>query len=281
MGIDTAGVSRIAIIGCGAVTEKKHLPALAASTRVKVTALMDLDAARVDRLADQFDVPVRARTVADLASHADIALVAVPHHLHARVGVEAMAAGLHAFIEKPLATTMADVALLQDAARRHDRRIGVGLVRRQYASFKLAASVLGSGMLGAIQSFDFREGGVYNWPVATDTTFRRKTAGGVTRFFRLSSDSRFAANRLQRCEVQDPAALLAGNDLLPRFHARRGRSRYFHVAAGANTMLDGDDGRVTFTVEHALELIEQIGVDFGRKRFPLGFKFLLPASQRF
>ncbi len=85
-----------------------------------------------------------------------------------------MAAGLHAFIEKPLATTMADVALLQDAARRHDRRIGVGLVRRQYASFKLAASVLGSGMLGAIQSFDFREGGVYNWPVATDTTFRRR-----------------------------------------------------------------------------------------------------------
>ena len=179
MGIDTPGASRIAIIGCGAVTEKKHLPALAASSQVRVTALMDLDEARVARLADQFDVPVRARTVADLASHADIALVAVPHHLHARVGVEAMAAGLHAFVEKPLATTMADVALLREAARRHDRRIGVGLVRRQYASFKLAASVLDSGMLGAIQSFDFREGGVYNWPVATDTTFRKATAGGV------------------------------------------------------------------------------------------------------
>ena len=180
MGIDTPGVSRIAIIGCGAVTEKKHLPALAASTQVKVTALIDLDAARVDRLADQFDVPVRARTVAELASHADIALVAVPHHLHARVGIEAMAAGLHAFVEKPLATTMADVAAdAGGGARSHGRRIGVGLVRRQYASFKLAASVLAGGMLGAIQSFDFREGGVYNWPVATDTTFRRKTAGGV------------------------------------------------------------------------------------------------------
>ena len=179
MHIDTPGASRIAIIGCGAVTEKKHLPALAASSRVRVTALMDLDEARVARLADQFEVPVRARTVADLASHADIALVAVPHHLHARVGVEAMAAGLHAFVEKPLTTTMADAQLMLDAARTHDRRIGVGLVRRQYASFKLAASVLDSGMLGAIQSFDFREGGVYNWPVATDTTFRKATAGGV------------------------------------------------------------------------------------------------------
>lgn len=179
MGNETSSASRIAIIGCGAVTEKKHLPALAASSLVRVTALMDLDEARVARLADQFNIPARARSVADLATHADIALVAVPHHLHARVAVEAMAAGLHAFVEKPLATTMADVRLMQDAARQHGRRIGVGLVRRQYASFKFASSVLASGMLGAIRSFDFREGGVYNWPVATDTTFRKGTAGGV------------------------------------------------------------------------------------------------------
>lgn len=177
--MDTPGVLRVAIIGCGAVTEKKHLPALAASQRTRVTALMDLDEARVRRLADQFEVPVRARTVADLATHADIALVAVPHHLHARVAVEAMKAGLHAFVEKPLATTMSDVDLMTAAARTYQRRIGVGLVRRQYPSFKLVSSVLANGMLGTIQSFDFREGGVYNWPVATDTTFRRQTAGGV------------------------------------------------------------------------------------------------------
>jgi predicted dehydrogenase/nucleoside-diphosphate-sugar epimerase len=179
MGNEAPRPSRIAIIGCGAVTEKKHLPALAASERTRVTALMDLDEARVNRLADQFEVPVRARTVADLASHADIALVAVPHHLHARVAVEAIRAGMHAFVEKPLATTMSDVHLMTAAAHEHGKRIGVGLVRRQYASFKLVASALASGMLGTIQSFDFREGGVYNWPVATDTTFRKATAGGV------------------------------------------------------------------------------------------------------
>lgn len=179
MANESARPTRIAIIGCGAVTEKKHLPALAASASVRVTALMDLDQARVARLADEFGVEVRARAVADLASHADIALVAVPHHLHARVAIDAMAAGLHAFVEKPLATTMADVRLMQDAAARHARKIGVGLVRRQYASFKLASSVLANGMLGGIESFDFREGGVYNWPVATDTTFRKGTAGGV------------------------------------------------------------------------------------------------------
>lgn len=175
----TDGVARIAIIGCGAVTEKKHLPALAASDRVRVTALMDLDAARVARLADAYGIEQRATDVAALGAHADIGLVAVPHHLHARVAVEVMKAGLHAFVEKPLATNMADVETMLAAGKASGRRIGVGLVRRQYASFKYAQDVLRSGWLGKIQSFDFREGGVYNWPVATITTFKKETAGGV------------------------------------------------------------------------------------------------------
>ena len=82
-------------------------------------------------------------------------------------------------------------------------------------------------------------------------------------------------------EVQDSAALLAVDDFLSRFNARCGRSRYFHVAAGTNTVLHGDDCSVAFTVEQALELVEQIGVDFRRKRFPLSFEFLLLRSQRF
>ena len=40
-------------------------------------------------------------------------------------------------------------------------------------------------------------------------------------------------------------------------------------------MLHGDDRSVAFTVEQALELVEQIGVDFGRKRFPLICQFCL------
>jgi len=100
-----------------------------------------------------------------------------------------------------------------------------------------------------------------------------------------STPLRFAQNdsilSILRSEEQDPAALLATDDFLSRFHARRGRSRYFHVATGTNTVLDGDDRSVAFTVKQALELIEQIRVDLGSKRFPFGFELLLLSSQRF
>lgn len=172
-------VSRVAIIGAGAVTEKKHLPALAVSERLEVTALVDLDEGRARRLAQEFRIPRIARQCSELAGHADIALVAVPHHLHARVAIQAMEAGLHPFVEKPLAANMADVRLMTTAADRLGRRIGVGLVRRQYSTFRFVKSVLERGWLGQIASFDVREGGAYNWPVATDATFRKATQGGV------------------------------------------------------------------------------------------------------
>jgi hypothetical protein len=75
--------------------------------------------------------------------------------------------------------------------------------------------------------------------------------------------------------------LLAVDDFLSRFDPRRGRSRYFHVAAGANTVLDGDDRSVAFTVEQALELVEHVGVDFRCKRFSLVCQFCLLRFQSF
>jgi predicted dehydrogenase/nucleoside-diphosphate-sugar epimerase len=174
-----AAPTRIAIVGCGAVTEKKHLPALRESTSLVVTALSDVDDARLQRVGNAFGIDRRFRHAAEIAGHADIAVVAVPHHLHADVSVELMKAGLHVFVEKPLATSMTDVKRMLDAARLYGRKIGVGLVRRQYETSKFVKRILDEGWLGAIRSFDYREGGAYNWPVATPPTFRKRTAGGV------------------------------------------------------------------------------------------------------
>ena len=46
-------------------------------------------------------------------------------------------------------------------------------------------------------------------------------------------------------------------------------------------MLHRDYRRVAFAVEEAFELVEQIGVDFGGKRFSLFFELLLLTGQSF
>jgi hypothetical protein len=89
------------------------------------------------------------------------------------------------------------------------------------------------------------------------------------------------AKRLERAEVQDPTALFAADDFLPRFDPRCGGSRNFHMATGANTVLHCDDRGIAFAIEQALELVEHIGVDFRRKCFPLICQFCLLRFQRF
>ena len=42
---------RVAIVGCGAVTEKFYLPALARSPLLRIAALVDVSLARAERLA--------------------------------------------------------------------------------------------------------------------------------------------------------------------------------------------------------------------------------------
>ena len=61
---------------------------------------------------------------------------------------------------------------------------------------------------------------------------------------------------------QNPSAIFAAYNFFSRFHACRSRSRHFHVAAGANAMLDGNDSRIALAFEKTFEPAEQILVNF-------------------
>ena len=170
---------RTAIIGCGAVTEKKHLPILLESSKVDITLLVDPNEERLTYLCDKYNIRNRATDIKNIEKYADLAIVAVPHHVHSSIAVSLLEKGIHVFIEKPLATSLNEANMMIDAARKNNRKICVGLIRRYYPSFNYVQEVLSLGWLGDIQFFDFREGGIYNWPAASDTFFRKDTGGGV------------------------------------------------------------------------------------------------------
>ncbi len=58
----------------------------------------------------------------------DAVVIATPIRTHAQMAVDALAAGKHCFVEKPLATTAADAWRVVEAADRADRRLAVGHV---------------------------------------------------------------------------------------------------------------------------------------------------------
>jgi predicted dehydrogenase len=168
---------RIAVVGGGAVAERVHLPALAACSAATAALLVEASPARARQMAARFDIPAVAN-YHDVIGQVDAAIVGLPHQLHAPVAIDLLRAGVHVLVEKPMALTSADCRRMNAAAAESGSVLAVGLLRRCAPALRWIKHALESGLLGRIESFDIREGGVYRWPVASPSMFRRE-GGGV------------------------------------------------------------------------------------------------------
>jgi predicted dehydrogenase len=167
----------IVIVGCGAVTEISHLPALA-KLGVTPAALVDRDPGRAKELAESVGVPVAASTIDEVQAPIEAALVATPPATHREISIELMRRGAHVLVEKPLALSVAEGDEMVQTASDSGVTLSVGLMRRYLAGARWVQAALASGALGTIEGFRFEEGGRYNWPISTDSSFRRESAGG-------------------------------------------------------------------------------------------------------
>jgi predicted dehydrogenase len=76
----------------------------------------------------------------------DLVCIATYSDSHADYAVAAMEAGAHVFVEKPLATTVADAERVVDTARRLNRKLAVGYILRHHPGWqRLIAEARGLG----------------------------------------------------------------------------------------------------------------------------------------
>ncbi len=79
--------------------------------------------------------PVYATFAEGLAAKPDLAVIATYSDSHADYACAAMEAGCHVFVEKPLATTVADARRVVDCAKRLRRKLVVGYILRHHPSW--------------------------------------------------------------------------------------------------------------------------------------------------
>jgi predicted dehydrogenase len=169
---------RIGMIGCGAVAEALHLPAIAACRDAAATVLVDRNVQRTVSLAQRFGAARTADDYRGVVGEVDAAIVAVPHHLHAPIAIDLLRNGIHVLVEKPMALHSRDCDDMIAAARESGAVLAVGLVRRFQDPLRFVKALLDAGVLGDIANVDLREGKAFTWKVASDAAFRRD-AGGV------------------------------------------------------------------------------------------------------
>ena len=144
----------VAVTGLG--IGEQHARAYAADKRAKVLWLHDLDADRAERLAREFPgsrvAPSYEALLADPAVKAvSIASFDGAHFSQAR---DALRAGKHVFVEKPLCTTLADLAELKGLAKKGNLNVGSNLVLRTAPAYQGLKKRIQAGEMGKLYAFD-------------------------------------------------------------------------------------------------------------------------------
>jgi predicted dehydrogenase len=170
---------RIAILGCGAITKSRHLPAVLAHPDVRLDALVDIDLERAAALARLNNVQCRVTPdYRSVLGEVDAIINALPNHLHAPVVIDTLNAGMHVLCEKPLAITSADARACCELAAQKNLVLAVGMNRRFQPGTLILRSVLEEGLLGKLQGYDCQYGGSYDWETTSGFYFSKTKAGG-------------------------------------------------------------------------------------------------------
>ncbi len=85
-------------------------------------------------------------------SDIDAIVITTPHHLHADTAVRALTGGKHVLVEKPLATSLADVDRMIAAAQTANRVLATGYHQRFRPNNRAACEIIRGGSLGRLET---------------------------------------------------------------------------------------------------------------------------------
>ena len=164
------------VVGIGDITKKRVLPALFDEPRSQVVGIVTRDPAK----AEPYAVPSwQSLELALRESDATAVYVATPVFLHMPQTIAALQAGRNVLCEKPVAMNYREACLMQEAAARTGRKLGIAYYRRMYPKVKRAKELMDAGVIG--QPF-MGEAVVHDWPrmdnAADDWRISPEMAGG-------------------------------------------------------------------------------------------------------
>ena len=161
---------KFALIGAGNLAKWAHLPALKKITGAKLHAVHSNSGARGKSYAMRFGASYASSDVNEILNDPDIdaILIASRHKDHAPQIIDALNAGKHVFVEKPMAVTIDECRAISSAVESSGKRLMVGFNRRFAPYYAAMKKELSSRSGPAVVSVRMNSPGIQNGWAAED-----------------------------------------------------------------------------------------------------------------
>lgn len=139
-------MAKVGFLGAGFISNV-HADILLKQEGVAISAVVDADGERAAAMAARTGAAVYPSLQAMLESGVDAVFIALPNVLHAEAALAALAAGVHVFCEKPMATSVEDARRVREAAAAAEVVYQLGFNRRFAPTYRFLKELTESGDL--------------------------------------------------------------------------------------------------------------------------------------
>lgn len=186
---------RLGYVGCGFMAQKVHIPNFSALPDCQLIALAEVRQELGRRVQARFGIPRLYRDHQALLADPEVEAIAVSADfmVQGEIARDALEAGKHVFMEKPMAVSLAQADRMLAAAKESGKQLMVGYMKRYDAGNELVKAEIerfrATGELGPI-TYARNHGFCGDWIAGLDTP-------------------------MDRVDEPKPAAAAAGPDWLP------------------------------------------------------------------
>lgn len=147
-------MTKVAVIGAGAIARRGHLPCWRRMSDVTVGIVADQNADLAKTVADEFEVPRWVTDYRDVLSDPAIEVVDIctPTPTHHRIVLESLAAGKHVLVEKPLTLSLKEALEILYKIKETDRQLCITQNYRYIESVDKAKAIAEGTRLGRVIS---------------------------------------------------------------------------------------------------------------------------------
>ncbi|OPH58973.1 oxidoreductase [Paenibacillus ferrarius] len=143
---------KVAIVGSGAIAAAHIEAYLQFPERCTIVAISDIYEDKAQARIEQYKL--NAKAVKDyktlLVDGIDLVSICTPPYTHASLTVEFLEAGSHVIVEKPMASSLEECDLMNEAAKRTGKLVSVVAQNRFKTPMMKMKSVLESGLMGKV-----------------------------------------------------------------------------------------------------------------------------------